>query len=143
MNDKRTEHSRNDKKNPNRSEQVKKRIPMQTNSTVNAPREYMEEGFYHRWCADNDKGKLSRYLQAGYEYVKDENGDRIKREGKDPVFLMRLPEKDREEDLAAKRARIIEVNKKVQQENAPKTDGGVPEYIPKENGNDVVFREDI
>jgi len=122
----------------NRKEQETKRIPVHASRAANHGD--LDPNFYYRWCADYDKGKISRYLAAGYEYVQD-NGEKVKRPGRDPVYLMRLPKKLRDEDLLAKKQKVITINKQIQRDNAPKG-GNVPEYIPK--GQDsFVTRDDL
>lgn len=125
-------------KNENRTVQESKRIPVHATKTTNI--EGADPNFYYRWCADYDKGKITRYLAAGYEYVQDDdNGERIVKPGKFPLYLMRLPKKNREEDLLAKKNKIITINKSTQKSNAP-SGGVVPEYIPK--GQDSVLTRD-
>jgi hypothetical protein len=125
--------------NNNRKDQEKKRIPVQASSKTSWGE--LDPNYYYRGCADYDKGKLNRYIAAGYEFVTDENGERVKRPGKDPVYLMRLPKKLRQEDLLAKKQKVIKINRQIQSDHAPKG-GQVPEYIPK--GQDsFVTRDDL
>lgn len=125
--------------NNNRVEQEKKRIPVQSQGETLIKDQ--DPNFYYRWCADYDKGKLSKYLAAGYEYVQGDNLERMSKPGKYPLYLMRLPIKHREEDLLAKREKIIKINKEQQSKMAPQ-DGAVPDYIPKGQST-VLSRDDL
>jgi hypothetical protein len=106
------------------------RIPMSAAERLPVPKKFMEEGYHYRWCADYGVDKLARYLQAGYQYVEDGNGDRISRGGGDRLWLMRLPIEYWEQDLKAKHDKVIEINKQTQRDAAPKS-GAVPEYLPQ------------
>ena len=123
--------------NKNREEAESKRIPVHASNQTSQVEE--DADFYYRWCADYDKGKLSQYLAAGYEFVVDAKNKKKERPGKYPLFLMRQPKKFREQDMLAKREKIIHINKTTQLDNAPKG-GAVPDYIPK--GQDSVLTRD-
>jgi hypothetical protein len=126
-------------KNETRLEQEKKRTPVHSQGETLIHNQ--DPNFYYRWCADYDKGKLSKYLAAGYEYVKGEDGERQIKPGKYPLYLMRLPMKFREEDLLQKKNKIITINKDLQHKVAPQG-GAVPDYIPK-GQNSVLSRDDL
>ena len=116
------------------------RIPMY--AQVQTANKYAnDEKFHYRWCADYGKGKHSKYLAAGYEFVKDDEGQNVMRPGGEPLYLMRLPMELYEQDQLAKREKIINMNKDIQQKNAPKG-GAVPEYIPK-GADSVLARDDL
>ena len=117
-----------------------RRVPMSAGSAAdNVPDEAKDPNFYFRWCADYDKGKIQRYQAAGYEFVLDKDGNRIKRPSGDSLYLMRQPMEYREQDLLAKRNKIVETNRKLQKDHSVKKKGSVPDYIPK--GNEKSFIE--
>ncbi len=108
----------------------------------NIPEEAKDPNFHFRWCADYDKGKIQSYQGAWWEFVL-RDGEKIKRPGGEPLFLMKLPKEIREQDLLAKRGKIVDINKQLQKEHMNVQKGGkVPDYIPHD-GDSVVIRDDI
>jgi hypothetical protein len=125
-------------KNETRATQEAKRIPVHSQGETLIDQDL---NFYYRWCADYDKGKIAKYIAAGYEYVLDEKGEKQTKPGKYPLYLMRLPMKFREEDLLAKKNKIITINKDVQKKMSPQG-GAVPDYIPK-GQTSALSRDDL
>lgn len=123
-----------DTRNAQRKDAVKKRIPMHASSLAHIPKEVMDTDNYHyRQCADYNKGKIDRYLSAGYEFVLDPDTDeKIVRNGGDKLWLMRIPLALWEEDQEAKRGRQIQIHKQQLAEQAKLATGAVPEYLPAE-----------
>ena len=117
----------------------KQRVSMHAEANDSVPVEAKDPNFHFRWCADYGKGKIERYKGALWEFVLDSSGDKVKRPGGEPLYLMKLHKELWEQDQAAKRGKIIEVNKQVQQKNAPKK-GEVPEYLPR--GAESVLERD-
>ena len=106
----------------------RQRVPMHGDANQQIPSEAKDPNFHFRWCADYGKGKIERYKGALWEFVTDKAGDRIKRPGGEPLYLMKLPKELWEEDQLAKRGKIMDINKQLKQDNAPKQ-GAVPEYL--------------
>ena len=125
--------------NINRATQEAKRIPVHSQGETLIQNQ--DPDFYYRWCADYDKGKITKYISAGYEYVKGDDGERMTKPGKYPLYLMRQPMKFRNEDVLAKKNKIITINKGVQDKMQPQG-GAVPDYIPK-GQNTVLSRDDL
>lgn len=122
---------------------VKKYIPMNVSAQQLSSLDGLDPNFYHRWCAGYGKGKIERYIAAGYEHVMDkETGQKRMRPGGDPLFLMRQPMELREKELLAKRGGIIETNRILNQKNQPNKNSSVPEYIPGD-ANQVVERDNL
>lgn len=117
-----------------------RRQPMHSDISQTPKEVNKNDGYHYRNCADYGKGKLDRYLAAGYEFVKDENGDRVIRHGGDPLYLMRIPQELYDEDQLAKANNVIDTNRKINMDNAPKKQGVVPEYIP--DGQSQVIEKD-
>jgi len=109
----------------------RQRVPMHGDANQQIPNEAKDPAFHFRWCADYGKGKIERYKGALWEFVTDKAGDRIKRPGGEPLYLMKLPKELWEEDQLAKRGKIMDINKQLKQDNAPKEDGALPEYLVK------------
>jgi len=116
----------------------KRRIPMHASTQQDIPDEARDPDFKFRWCADYNKGKIERYLAAGWQFVKDSDGNNYTRPGEHQMVLMRLPMEFWEEDQLAKRQLVIDTNKRVKADNAPKgeesddiEDQKVPEYLAK------------
>ncbi len=107
----------------------RQRVPMHGDANQQIPSEAQDPAFHFRWCADYGKGKIERYKGALWEFVTDKAGDRIKRPGGEPLYLMKLPKELWEEDQLAKRGKIMDINKQLKQDNAPKTDSALPEYL--------------
>ena len=108
----------------------------------NVPEEAKDPNFHFRWCADYDKGKIQSYQGAWWEFVL-RDGEKIKRPDGEPLYLMKLPKEIREQDLLAKRGKIVDINKQLQKEHMSVQKGGkVPDYIPHD-GDSVVIRDDI
>ncbi len=121
-----------DTRNAQRKDAINKRIPMHASSLAHIPKGVVDQNnFHYRWCADYDKGKIERYLSAGYEYVLDE-GEKISRQGGDKLWLMRIPKEFWEEDQMAKRGRQMQVQKQQFKKQAELASGPVPEYLPAE-----------
>jgi hypothetical protein len=117
-----------------------RRVPVHAGSEGNVPPEATDPNFYFRWCADYEEGaKIQKYKGATYEFVL-RDGEKIKRPGGIPLFLMKLPKDLREQDILAKQAKIIDINKKTQQSAAVNTKGAVPEYLP--DGQESVTERD-
>ena len=76
----------------------RQRVPMHGDANQQIPNEAKDPAFHFRWCADYGKGKIERYKGALWEFVTDKAGDRIKRPGGEPVYLMKLPKERWEED---------------------------------------------
>ncbi len=105
------------------------RVPMHGDANQQIPTEAKDPNFHFRWCADYGKGKIERYKGALWEFVTDKSGDRIKRPGGEPLYLMKLPVELREEDMLAKRGKIMDINKQLKQDSGPNKDGPLPEYL--------------
>ncbi len=121
------EQPRETKNDPQRP----RRIAMQARKKLDFL--HQEPNFYYRWMQDRD-GRIDQAKEAGYEFVKDDNGQEIKRQsGPHPLYLMRLPMKWRIEDEAAKQAKVIET---IKHESKLKED----EYIPE--GHSHVVQKD-
>jgi hypothetical protein len=119
----------------------KPRVPMHQSSGEGVPAEARDKDFHYRWCADYGKGKIQRYLDAGYDYVYHEGTtDKIIKPGGHKRYLMRIPMDLYLEDQLAKQQKVIDTNEKVREENAPKTNSAVPEYVPK--GQESVIAKD-
>ena len=127
-------------KDPLEIKHPSRRVGMHGKNGQNIPPEARDPNYYFRWCADYDKGKLQEYQGAWYSFVLDDQGKKIKRPGGQPLYLMKLPKDIREQDLLAKRGKIIDINKTMQKEAAVKKEGNVPEYIPE--GQDSVTERD-
>ena len=121
-------------RNAQRKDAANKRVPMHASALAHIPKGITDrKNFHYRWCADYDKGKIERYITAGYEYVKDpDTGERITRAGGDKLWLMRLPKELWESDQLAKRDRQIQISRQSLNKQAQLADGAVPEYLPKE-----------
>ena len=107
----------------------RQRVPMHGDANQQIPSEAKDPAFHFRWCADYGKGKIERYKGALWEFVTDKAGDRIKRPGGEPLYLMKLPKELWEEDQLAKRGKIMDINKQLKQDNAPDKQGALPEYL--------------
>lgn len=117
----------------------RRRVPMHQSSGESVPHEAKDPNFYYRWCSDYGKGKIQRYVDAGYEYVCYEGTkDRISKPGGHKRYLMRLPIELRNQDMLDKQQKVIDTNAKVAADNAPKG-GAVPDYIP-DGKSDVVSK---
>jgi len=115
------------------------RISMHGSVGQDVPKEATDPNFHFRWCADYDKGKIQRYQGAWWEFVM-RDGEKIKRPGGEPLYLMKIPKKYREQDLLAKRKKIIDINKQMQSDSKVDSKSSVPDYIPK--GQDSVTERD-
>ena len=96
-----------------------KRTPMHLGSQQSIPKEARDPNYSYRYCADYGKGKIERYLQAGWEYVLDDAGNKITKPSGETLYLMRIPKEWHEEDKLAKKNKIIETNKKFKADHAP------------------------
>jgi len=122
-----------DTRNDQRKDAIRKRIPMHASSIAHIPKGVMDtDNFHYRQCADYNKGKIDRYLSAGYEFVLDENGEKIVRQGGDKLWLMRIPKELWEGDQEAKRSMQIKVHQQHLAKQAQLATGAVPEYLPAE-----------
>lgn len=123
-----------DTRNEQRKDAMNKRVPMHSSSVANIPGgiKLDEKNFHYRKCADYGKGKIARYLDAGYEYVLDADGHKVKWPGGDELWLMRIPKDFWEEDQLAKRGRQIQVQTQQLKKQAELATGAVPEYLPPE-----------
>lgn len=111
-----------------------KRTPMHLGSQQSIPKEARDPDYSYRYCADYGKGKIERYLAAGWEYVLDSDGNKIIKPSGETLYLMRIPKAWHEEDKLAKQNKIIETNKKFKADHAESTDADsddVPEYMAK------------
>jgi hypothetical protein len=81
-----------------------RRTPMGVSYKVSYPDHLKDHNFFYYFVADQG-GKVQQRLDAGYEFVKDEAGNKVIRHSSDGVnlILMRQPMEYREEDLAIKR----------------------------------------
>lgn len=104
-----------------------KRIPMQQSQSCNLPDHMRDDGFYYRDFLDKP-GRIDAALQAGYEFVVDEQGNKYTYPaGGLNHVTMKLPIEHRNEDLKAKRERAAEVRRT---EERKANDVGDGEYIP-------------
>jgi len=121
---------------------LKKRVPMHAQIEQALPKEARDTNFSYRWCADYGKGKMQRYVAAGWEHVKDAHGKQITKPSGETLYLMKLPKEYRQEDNLAKRKKIIDTSKKFEEShgaNANPDDSSqraddndnVPEYLAK------------
>ena len=99
--------------------------------------ENRDPNYSYRDCADYDKGRIQDLLNAGWEFELDDSGEKIVREGKEKLYRMRIPMEYYEQDKLAKRQKIIDTNKQVKADDAPKG-GAIPEYHAEEH--DVLNR---
>ena len=129
-----SKNTTNNSRNEQRKEAVAKRVPMHSSSLAHIPKGVTDRNnFHYRWCADYDKGKIERYISAGYEFVNDpDSGERISRAGGDKLWLMRLPIDLWRGDQEEKRGRQIEISAQTLKKQAELAEGSVPEYLPKE-----------
>ncbi len=111
------------------SPKPRQRVAMQAGTTMPKPDWAKDPNFKFRWCADYGKGKIERYKGALWEFVLDEDGNRRKRPGGEPLYAMKLPIELWEQDQLAKRGKIMDINKQLKQDNAPKEGGALPEYL--------------
>lgn len=120
-------------RNEMRSNAIAKRVPMHASSIAHVPKGVTDtDNFHYRWCADYGKGKIERYSQAAYEFVTDDEGDKIKRPGGDELWLMRIPKNLWDEDQEVKRGRQIQIHNENLKKEAQLKTGAVPEYLPIE-----------
>lgn len=118
----------------------KPRVPMHA-SVSTKPKEANDPDYYYRKCAGYGKGKIERYLAAGYEYVCYEGtNEKIMYPGGTPRWLMRQPMKYRLEDIENSKNKVKQADRAVNQQNAVDKSGAVPDYIPK--GNEGVVSRD-
>lgn len=125
-------------KNETRATQETKRIPVHSQGETIFEQ---DPNFYYRRCADYASAKLSKYLAAGFEFVLDENGQKVVTPGKDPLYLMRQPKKFRDEDVLAKKNKRITIDKGLKDKMQPQG-GAVPDYIPK-GQTSALSRDDL
>ena len=118
----------------------RQRVSMHGDEKQQIPAWAKDPNFHFRWCADYGKGKIERYKGALWEFVLDDNGDRVKRPGGEPLYAMKLPKHLWEQDQLAKRGKITDINKQLQQDNRPSKNSAVPEYLPQ--GADSVLDRD-
>ena len=111
------------------SPKPRQRVAMQAGTTMPKPDWAKDPNFKFRWCADYGKGKIERYRLALWEFVLDEDGNRRKRPGGEPLYAMKLPIHLWEQDQLAKRGKIMDINKQLKQDNAPDKQGALPEYL--------------
>lgn len=82
------------------------RVSMHNTKKLEVPDSYLEAGYYHRWFKDRD-GKIESAKAAYYEHATDENGNVRKITFKsDTLYLMKLKQKYRDEDLLLKKQRV-------------------------------------
>ena len=82
------------------------RISMHNMKKLEVPAEYLENGYYYYWFQDKD-GRIAQAKAAYYEHVVDEQGNsRCRQSGPNMLYLMRLPQQYRDEDLALKKQRV-------------------------------------
>jgi hypothetical protein len=91
-----------------------------------------DENYFYRWFQDRD-GRLEQAQQAWYEFVKDENGERIRRPGHYDMYLMRIDREYWEEDQELKL-------KKTKAKLGSEQELGRDEYIP--DGRHHVLQKD-
>lgn len=103
---------------------------------VEYPEHLKDKNYYYYFAADQG-GNIQRRLDAGYEFVVNEDGKKVERNGKDGVtlFLLRQPMEYREEDLALQRQENYDIVKAEQSLSQG-------EYIPGDRKN-VIQRDDM
>jgi len=119
----------------------KKRIPMHRSASEITKGEQLDPTRKYRDCADRDNGQIKRYRDGGYEFERDENGNKIKRTKGETLYRMSIPKDLYDQDQLAKRKKIIDTNHKVQADAAPKG-GAVPEYVVS-GQNSAIARDDL
>lgn len=84
------------------------RVPMSNAKKLDVPEHLLDrENFYYRWL-QNKESRISQAEAAGYEHVKDEQGNSYTRQsGPYSMHLMKLPIKYRREDEALKKQRVL------------------------------------
>lgn len=82
------------------------RIPMTNMKKLDVPAHLLEKGYYYYWMQDKDGG-IDQAKAAYYEHVVDEQGNnRFVNTGKYGLYLMRLRQEYRDEDLRLKKERV-------------------------------------
>ena len=110
------------------------RVPMGNAKKLEVPTSLMEKGYYYRFFLARE-GRIEQAKAAMYEMVVDEQGNNYSRQsGPYKLYLMRLPQKYRDEDNALKRERSLAT---LEQEAGI----GANEYAP--NGGDSAIRHSI
>ena len=103
------------------------RISMGNMKKLDVPPGLLEEGFYYRFFQDRE-GRIAQAKAAYYEHVLDEQGNNYCRAGgAHSMYLMRLPQKYRDEDNKLKRQRAratLDAEAQI----------GFNEYAPDTNG---------
>lgn len=110
------------------SPKPRQRVAMQGTDSP-TPNWAKDPNFKFRWCADYGKGKIERYKGALWEFVLDNDGNRRKRPGGEPLYAMKLPIHLWEQDQLAKRGKIMDINKQLKQDSGPDESGSLPEYL--------------
>lgn len=83
-----------------------RRISMNNMKKLEIPDGIMEEGYYYRWFQDRN-GRINQAHTAYYEHVVDEQGNNYTRQsGPYTMYLMRLRQDYRDEDLKLKKERV-------------------------------------
>jgi len=112
-----------------------KRVPMSAGAKLVIPEGLVDrKKFYPRFIAD-DPGRLAQAELARYEYVVDEKGNKVIRNGVVDLYLMKLPMEYREEDLKLKAKRVSDSMIETQKM-------GKDEYLP-EGKKAALEREDL
>lgn len=124
---------------PKPTPKLKKFIPMHERAVSNLPPEANDPNYFFKWCTDYGQNKLKDYENAGYEYVRNEDGSMKIRPGGNPLYLMKQPMELRKANNLAKSQKIIDTNMQIQRDAAVQA-GDVPEYIPK--GQEAVIQKD-
>ena len=84
------------------------RVSMSNMKKLEVPLSLLEEGYYYRWFQDKD-GRIGQAIAAYYEHVIDEQGNNYSRaSGPYGLYLMRLPQKYRDEDNELKKQRVLD-----------------------------------
>lgn len=109
------------------------RIPMSVGLKLRVPDHLKQEGYTLRWCRDDaETGNIDMYLQAWWEFVTNEKGEKIMRPGGGgaKLILMRLPTELYLQDMKA--LEKLNIDATVEASKPKKFDDGqnMDEYIP-------------
>lgn len=114
-----------------------KRIPLGQGSKLSLAERYVKKGFHHYLFLDKP-GELESAQAAYYEFVKDENGDKVKMPAGNGLnhYLMCIPKKLYDEDMAAQQKMVTETTRQNVRVNQ-----AAGNYSPE--GHDSVVTRDI
>ena len=92
-----------------------------------------EDGWHYRWTQDKDN-RIEQVMEAGYEVVRDGNGKPVvRKKGKFPMYLMRLPQNLRQRDLDNKAQEVnntlIDKNKLAKDDYIPGVQDGTRSHV--------------